>query len=691
MKSITDLKFKSKLQLSYLLLGFVCTIVLVNDLYQMWRIDGIKDNIYSEYIEPSNEVDKIYTQFESTKSTLLKFSISTFESDFDSDLKSLMKTKTSIDTSLVNLAEKYKGTEVEKYVESISKTWADYKMLVIDGTLSAAAMKDFEIAAEVAATSGKEVGNKLLKDFQNINEFLDTKGEALNAKFSDIISTSRIISIIGMILGSFLFILAFTKVTAMLTKPLAELKNKIAKFSVGDFEEKIIPTTKDEFGELEGMMETLRISQAEKISAAYEISKGNLGVSINELSDKDNLSKSYKVVIENLTNLKKELSFVTDEIVGGKLTTRGKAETFNGAFKEIVVGVNSTLDALFSPIKEGVDVLAEISKGDFTARVKGNYKGEHRIISDSINTVGEAISDILRNIADMVNTTSSISEQISSSTEEMAAGAQEQSHQSTEVALSVEEMTQTILNTSKNASMASDSSKRAGIAARDGGLVVEKTVDGMIKIASFVDKASEKIQDLGKNSEEIGEIVQVIDDIANQTNLLALNAAIEAARAGEQGRGFAVVADEVRKLAERTTKATKEISQMIGKIQSDTLKVVDSMKEGSSEVNSGKLFAHQAGESLKEIIKVSDEVLDVVSQVAVASEQQSRSSEQISQNVEAISKVTNETASGIQQIASAADELNRLTSNLKSSINKYQYSDAKDDSYSSIKRSSLVA
>ena len=691
MKSITDLKFKSKLQLSYLLLGFVCTIVLVNDLYQMWRIDGIKDNIYSEFIEPSNEVDKIYSQFESTKSTLLKFSISTFESDFDSDLKSLMKTKTSIDTSLANLAEKYKGTEVEKYLESINSTWADYKMLVIDGTLSAAAMKDFEIAAEVAATSGKEVGNKLLKDFQNINEFLDTKGETLNTKFSDIISTSRIISIIGMILGSFLFIFAFTKVTAMLTKPLAKLKNKIAKFSVGDFEEKIIPATKDEFGELEGMMETLRISQAEKISAAYEISKGNLGVTINELSEKDNLSKSYKVVIENLTNLKKELSFVTDEIVGGKLTTRGKVETFNGAFKEIVVGVNSTLDALFSPIKEGVDVLAEISKGDFTARVKGNYKGEHRIISDSINTVGEAISDILRNIAEMVNTTSSISEQISSSTEEMAAGAQEQSHQSTEVALSVEEMTQTILNTSKNASMASDSSKRAGMAARDGGLVVEKTVDGMIKIASFVDKASEKIQDLGKNSEEIGEIVQVIDDIANQTNLLALNAAIEAARAGEQGRGFAVVADEVRKLAERTTKATKEISQMIGKIQSDTLKVVDSMKEGSSEVNSGKVFAHKAGESLREIIKVSDEVLDVVSQVAVASEQQSRSSEQISQNVEAISKVTNETASGIQQIASAADELNRLTNNLKSSINKYQYSDAKDDSYSSIKRSSLVA
>jgi len=368
-----------------------------------------------------------------------------------------------------------------------------------------------------------------------------------------------------------------------------------------------------------------------------------------------------------------ELRNVTNEIVNGKLSTRGKPDNFYGAYKEIVVGINSTLDAMFMPIKEGVSVLEEMAKGDFSARVKGEYKGEHRLISDSINTLGDSLTNILSNLAEMVNLTATISEQISSSTEEMAAGAQEQSVQTVEVASTVEEMTKTIISTAKNASQAAEASKKAGGVAREGGSVVDETVNGMNRIAEFVEKASEKIQALGKSSEQIGEIVQVIDDIANQTNLLALNAAIEAARAGEQGRGFAVVADEVRKLAERTTKATKEISDMIKRIQNVTDNVVESMKEGSSDVETGKVLAQKAGASLKEIINASDEVLDVVAQVASASEQQSATSEQISNNVESISKVTHESASGIQQIAGAADELNKMTVNLKDLISRFNF------------------
>ena len=173
------------------------------------------------------------------------------------------------------------------------------------------------------------------------------------------------------------------------------------------------------------------------------------------------------------------------------------------------------------------------------------------------------------------------------------------------------------------------------------------------------------MRELGKSSDQIGEIISVIDDIADQTNLLALNAAIEAARAGDQGRGFAVVADEVRKLAERTTKATKEIAGMIKKIQADTTGAVRSMEEGTTEVERGIKLADRAGTSLQEIVGVSQKLTDMVTQIAAAGEEQSSASEQISKNVEGISKVTGETAQGTQQIARAAEDLNRLTENLQ--------------------------
>lgn len=674
MKSIRDIKFKTKLRSSFFVLGLICTLIVINVLYQMTVINEVKDEINSEYIEPTNKVSEVNQRFQTLNNTLLKFSIEVFQTDMNKNLQALEVNKKAIDENIKSLSEEYQDTDISQYLESIKASWSDYKSLVIDGTISAAATGSFELAAEVASTFGEEVGEKLGNNFSEINKYLVNKGESLNTELSDIANNSLIVSLIGMALGTIAFLFSFFKITSMLTKPIDELKKLIARFAEGDFADSAVINTRDEFGELSRLLENMREGQQNKIEAANEIAKGNLDLQIKVLSDKDMLSQSFQIVMENLNNLIFEIKLITDEIINGKVSTRGNPDKFYGAFKEIIIGVNTTLDALFMPIKEGVEILEDMSKGNFTARVKGNYKGDHRMIADSINTLGNSLNRILAEISDMVNRTASISEQISSSTEQMAAGAQEQSVQATEVATSVDEMTRTILDTSKNASKAAEASKKAGEVAQDGGNVVEKTIVGMNRIADFVEKASEKIQALGKSSEQIGEIIQVIDDIANQTNLLALNAAIEAARAGEQGRGFAVVADEVRKLAERTTKATKEISDMIKQIQGVTDNVVQSMHEGSSEVDNGKNLANKAGDSLKQIILTSGEVQDVVAQVASASEEQSSTSEIISRNVESISKVTNENAAGIQQIAGSADELNKMTDNLKELLTQFNFS-----------------
>jgi methyl-accepting chemotaxis protein len=233
-------------------------------------------------------------------------------------------------------------------------------------------------------------------------------------------------------------------------------------------------------------------------------------------------------------------------------------------------------------------------------------------------------------------------------------------------------MTATIVESSKNAGEATEASSNANNTAGEGGRVVSDTISGMQRIASVVRESADSIAKLAKSADQIGEIIGVIDDIADQTNLLALNAAIEAARAGEQGRGFAVVADEVRKLAERTGKATGEITEMIKGIQKETSDAVESMESGIKEVDSGRELADKAGNSLNEIVNMSQQVMDMIQQIATASEEQSAAAEQISKNVESISSITRQTATGAEQSASAAEEMNRQAEGLREMVNRFR-------------------
>ncbi len=179
------------------------------------------------------------------------------------------------------------------------------------------------------------------------------------------------------------------------------------------------------------------------------------------------------------------------------------------------------------------------------------------------------------------------------------------------------------------------------------------------------------MEELGKSSDQIGRIIAVIDDIADQTNLLALNAAIEAARAGEQGRGFAVVADEVRKLAERTTTATKEIAQMIKNIQDETRAAVTAMEAGSRQVEEGVKSTAQAGDSLKEIIQMAEEVGEMITHIATAATEQSAASEEVNQNMDQITKLVKESAVGAQQSAKACQDLSGLALDLQKMVESF--------------------
>ncbi len=335
-----------------------------------------------------------------------------------------------------------------------------------------------------------------------------------------------------------------------------------------------------------------------------------------------------------------------------------------------IVFIKLSLNKLvFTPLHT---IKRNMDNADLNTQFNSTNQDEIGELTRSFDSFVTSMRDILIQVSESSSSVSSASSEISSSTEQMAAGAQEQTLQAGEVASAVEEMTKTIVENSKNASSTAEQMKAAKQAAQNGVKISHETRDAIMKIVENAGQVGKIINELGGSSEQIGDIITVIDDIADQTNLLALNAAIEAARAGEQGRGFAVVADEVRKLAERTTKATQEISDLIKKIQNDTGRAVQSMGEAEAVVNEGSEKTNKTTESLEEIVRMANEVSDMVSQIAAASEQQSSASEQISKNVEAISSVTQETASGTEQVARTAEDLNRLTENLQELVNRFK-------------------
>lgn len=313
-------------------------------------------------------------------------------------------------------------------------------------------------------------------------------------------------------------------------------------------------------------------------------------------------------------------------------------------------------------------------EGDLTKRIAITSHDEVAELAKYFNTFMDKLEAILRQMSISTESLASTSEEISAASQDQAHGAELQKDQTDQVATAMQEMASTVHQVSENSNNAATASQKAAETAREGGKVVEETLARMRTIASSVGETARKVQELGKRSDEIGRIIGVIDDIADQTNLLALNAAIEAARAGEQGRGFAVVADEVRKLAERTSTATKEITQMIGSIQAETKSAVTAMQAGTKEVELGVESTSQAGLSLHEIIQMSEQVGGMVTHIATAATEQSAATEEINGNIEQIAKISLSTVAGAQQTSSALQDLSGLVLNLRRLVEQFRLS-----------------
>ncbi len=323
-------------------------------------------------------------------------------------------------------------------------------------------------------------------------------------------------------------------------------------------------------------------------------------------------------------------------------------------------------------------VLEEFADGDLRVRVseeKSAIKHDNdnmEKIFHGFNHSVEAVENLVCEVVTNVDQTTVVSTHIGLATRQIAATSQEQAAQITQIASSIEEMARSITENAHHAAQVDSLTREAGESAMQGAQVVQSAVSKIQEIATVVSDAAITVEKLGNSSAEIGEIVQVIEEIADQTNLLALNAAIEAARAGEQGRGFAVVADEVRKLAERTATATKQISQTIKQIQKDTGLAVNGMKRGDSEVKQGLTLAEQAGEALVKIVDSTSEVQSMVRASAQAMEQQSSTAEEVAKSIEQMSASVEQTTASLSEIAHSTDKLQNSVDDVQNLLTKFK-------------------
>ena len=413
-----------------------------------------------------------------------------------------------------------------------------------------------------------------------------------------------------------------------------------------------------------GVVPMIDLLQAEKLAEADKHRKAIVDPAFGKVSD------AIDAVIQHQTTLAKAQF---------EQTTKQAQAIRIGSIVAIVFGsvmalVMGTL--LARSINRGVGALvkasASLADGDLTTHVQVHGKDEICRVGASFNQMAQQFSHLISEVNASSKQVNQTADDLSSAASQVAQGSRLQSEQAAVAAQSVEQLNAAFKEIAATSVDIVSAANTARELSSRGNQVVGSVVQGIEKVAKTVSESATSISELGQRSIQIGHILSVIKDIADQTNLLALNAAIEAARAGEQGRGFAVVADEVRKLAERTTSATSEISTMVGAIQHGTQQAVETMRHSSDDVRDGVALANEAGRALKDISLSVEQVVRMIGQIADSTRTQSEASNSLTATVEEIARMAQENSLAIEQAVSASRDMTARSHGLQGIISRFR-------------------
>lgn len=671
MNLLDNIRIGRKLIGSFLIVVIIMIFVGLVGFSGVSTTNTYVENMYREQLLPTDHLETLNAEIWQLRgNTAVYYTLPNQRETYRKQNDALIEI---IDKNITEYQSLVSSDEEKAIYMELTDAWTKYKTAIenfyhlVDSGDTKSAM-DSMISGELV-TERKACSDAMQKLVDKNLKDADESSRESNAVNSQVILQITIALVIGVVIA---FLMGYF-ISRSISVPLAKGAFMMKEMSRGHLDNRMRLTRKDEIGELSQAMDNFSDDLQHVIIAGMkQIAAGDISLSISPQDEKDEIAPAFNQLISAINSITGEVKTLIAEAKDGRLNQRGDISKFSGVYQDIIVGINDMLEAITIPLKEILRVSELFAHAKFSARFDEDViiKGDLIALKNGLNTVGIELSKAIRDVSEQVSALSASSEEAAASIEEITAGASSVAQSSSVVSMNadnslssveqvltaMEELNISVSTVATKVDTVSRLSQGANSTSTDGIKQAAVAENGINAINGAVNDVGSIISEIKDQMAEIGKIVEIISNIADQTNLLALNAAIEAARAGDAGMGFAVVANEVKTLAQESQGSAENIAKIISSLQHQSERAAIAMNQATNEVMKG---SEAITDTIKFFHTIADQVEEIsqhMTEVASLSEEEAAAVEEITASVSEVKNMAVETAKEAVGSASASEE-----------------------------------